>query len=536
MEVQPLDGRVQDVGVDVENHLLDRLPGVTHQHGHAGCRTTDRTHTRVVTRDVARNTRIFVGAGRKLVEDRHQFTGNARGLEELDGLRAGPHRVVGELPGFPRGHRREVFTGWQTVDVVPDLWAGRDTHVVSHRTRRVVTHRLAITHQVRDAVTPERTGDFLERRLEVRLAVERVVVEDRLDHPVTDQPHFAVILLGRVNFTHLRVFFQPPLDEHLTHHPTPELDCVDFSFRVNHRRRNGFTLGLRLRGVDIQPVAQPAAPVIIQHRLDRTGVVTLHVNQLVQRLATHAVALDQETVVRVGTVRCGIQMERVNAGPRRDDLVDHHGFKLSICRGFPHQLRLFLQHRTLHDRGRERHQVVDERSKRLAPPALDHLVFHLLLHSVRGFFRHLAEFDEHFRLDLLDQLVRILTAQGTTRRHLDLHRLLVGLLEHRVTQVRLDVRNRRRVDTPRFLILRAHQRVTQPGRRGSALVRGDHHEDFRPTLRLDVGQHIGVVLPTALPQVLQQALLNGLHFGRPRCLPAFSYVTCQRLHQRSLLT
>ena len=234
VEVQTLDGWVQDVCVDVENYLLNRLSSITHQHGHTGRRTTDRTHARVVTRDVARNTRILISAGRKLVEDRHQLTCYTGGLEELDSLRTGPHRVVGELPGFPRSHRREVFTGWQTVDVVPNLRTGRNTHVVSHRASRVVTHRLTVAHQVWYAITPERAWDFLKRRLEVWFTVERVVVEDRLDNPVTNQPHFAVILFGRINFTHLRVFLQPPLDEHLTHNPAPKLDRVDLCFRVGH--------------------------------------------------------------------------------------------------------------------------------------------------------------------------------------------------------------------------------------------------------------------------------------------------------------
>ena len=104
VEVQTLDGWVQDVCVDVENYLLNRLSSITHQHGHTGRRTTDRTHARVVTRDVARNTRVLISAGRELVEDRHQLTCYTGGLEELDGLRAGPHRVVGELPGFPWVH------------------------------------------------------------------------------------------------------------------------------------------------------------------------------------------------------------------------------------------------------------------------------------------------------------------------------------------------------------------------------------------------------------------------------------------------
>ena len=174
-------------------------------------------------------------------------------------------------------------------------------------------------------------------------------------------------------------------------------------------------------------------------------------------------AFNQESVVRVRAVRCWVKVEGVYAIPGRNNLVDHHRLELTGDRLLPHQLRFFLQHRTLHDRGWERHQVVDERGKRLTPPSLDHLVFHLLLHPVRGFFRHLTEFHEHFRLDLLHQLVSVFTAQGCTCRSFDLHRFLVGLLEHRIAQIRLDVRDRCRVDTPRFFVLGPHQRVTQPG-------------------------------------------------------------------------
>ena len=230
VDIQSLDQRLEYVGVDAEDNLLDGLASVTHEHGHTGRCAPCAANTCVFARDVARDTRVLVSAGRELVKNLHQLTSDTLRLEEVDGRRTGTHRVAGELPRFPRGHLCQVFAGWQSVDVVPYLRAGSDTHIVSDGACCVVTHALAVAHQVRRCVTPERTGDFLEGGFEIRFAVEWVVIQDRLDCPATDNPYFAVVLLDWVDG--LVVFVHAPLDEHFSLYCAPELDRVDLGFGV----------------------------------------------------------------------------------------------------------------------------------------------------------------------------------------------------------------------------------------------------------------------------------------------------------------
>ena len=271
-----------------------------------------------------------------------------------------------------------------------------------------------------------------------------------------------MVFLRRVNFTHRRVFFQTPLDQHLALNTTPELQRVDLDFRVTLRCADRLPFRAGLGAVDVQPVTQTLPTVLVEHCLDRPGVVPIHTVQLVQRLTAQAVALDQEPVVRLGRVCCRVQVKRVDAVPRRDHFLGYHRLKRTVGVRLPDQLRLLPHHRPLDNRCRERHQIVDKVRKRFTEPTFDQLVLHLVFHALGGFLSHFAGLYQRLGLHLLNQLVGFLTGQGKPTHLLDLHRLLVRFLENLHLHPRLDVWQRCRLDAPRLLVLGPHEGVPQP--------------------------------------------------------------------------
>ena len=212
---------------------------------------------------------------------------------------------------------------------------------------------------------------------------------------------------------------------------------------------------------------------------------------------------DQVAVVGLRRMRCPVHHEGVDAFPRRAQLfadLQHEAPRL--CAGYPLEGLDLLDHRPLHHRVRESHQVVDELVELLATTTFDQLVVHLALHRRRLLARlfidvvldHLlAGFDVLFQL-----FRRRLYPQHCGVFQLSPH-LRVGLLDDVGRQVGLggwlDGEGQRTA-------FGVGHHVANPAGRGAGLVGAEHHVDVRAALLLDQCQLLGIILTLPLTQTL----------------------------------
>ena len=340
-----------------------------------------------------------------------------------------------------------------------------------------------------------------------------------------------MILLGRV----LDLFgVHPPLDEHLALHRPPVLQGVDGPARGCQNGADGLPFGLSLSGVDVNPIPQAAFAVFVQYGPNSSVVVPRHADHFVKRRARQMVALDPVPVVDTRAVRGRIPHERRDATPRRLNLLRYLGLELAVGTQRPLQSRQVLHDRAGNNRRRERHQIVDKAHKGFLEPTLDHLVFHLEFHALGLALGLFAGFGQQSVPDATGDFEhRVLVHCHPSAVHH--HGLLSGLSNGFLLHVFRKVRNRRRVDGPRFFVAGTKQRVFQPGSSGRALAAGNHHVDGRAVGLLNLGQNIGVVFTPALAQIAQQALLDGLHFGHASHIPHLTHMGRKVLHHRGVV-
>ena len=125
--------RFEYVAVDIGRNRLENFARIAHEHSEprrgapsatsAGLTTNvfwDRAHV-VCDRD-------------KLVVNRHQLLSVAGRHEEADrGLRVVPHRIVPDVPSFPRVKVLACFIGAEAIILDHDLRPGCYTHIVYKR-------------------------------------------------------------------------------------------------------------------------------------------------------------------------------------------------------------------------------------------------------------------------------------------------------------------------------------------------------------------------------------------------------------------
>ena len=233
-------------------------------------------------------------------------------------------------------------------------------------------------------------------------------------------------------------------------------------------------LGIGLLSVDPQPLVQATGTILVEHRADRGVRVPLHADHGREVFAGEAVALDHLPVVGLGAVLGPVDHERIDPLPGGGQLVLEVDGVLSVHPLDPLQRLAPLDDRTLEHRVGERHQIVHELVELVEKPTLDHLVVHLALHVLgftRGVLAQLVDHDLLARYEVLLQLVF---------RWVDPHRggdgqLLTDALVGALHELRRQLRHGGRAQDVRDGPLpRVVHHVTNPARRGTRLVRGQH--------------------------------------------------------------
>ena len=234
-------------------------------------------------------------------------------------------------------------------------------------------------------------------------------------------------------------------------------------------------------GLGPQPAFQMAVVVVAQGLVDLVVLIARHALEVVQFLAAEAHALDEVALLRRARLRRRIRVERADALPGRRGVVAHDGFEAVA----PLQRLVAGVDRTLEDRSRVGHEVLDEGVHRLLVVALREPVGDLPFHALGAPLGRLGDFLLGLVAQLLAQfadepaeLFRCHHAAAGLRRLLhDLLRLVDGLADDALLDRHRQVGDRRRRDTPR-LLAGGQQDLTDPGRRGAALHLGErrpHH-------------------------------------------------------------
>ena len=410
---------------------------------------------------------------------------------------------------------RHVFAVCQTVGQHLDLGAGGNPHVVGQRSSSSVTHRLGISNQVADAVAHPGAGDLLVGGLEVRLTPHRVGVQLRLDHPSPDDPDLARIVLQRIGDFSL---VHAPLDQQFALHRAPELQGVDRAVRVGHEHGLRLAFSRSLGRVDVQPVLQAVATVVVQDPTDGRVVIPFHPQQALDGSAGELVSLEDVAVLGRGAVRRPVDVERVHPFPVERQAVLDLEFERPRRAAFdPRELLARAHHRALDHRVRERYQVVDERIHRGVVVPFLQLVLHLVAHASHALVGLVLH---HRHPEVVYPVDQVLHGLGRHHRlahghvHLDAQGFLSGFVGDLHRHLRGQAGLCRRLHVPGLLSLGAEHHVLDPGTRCPALVGRQHHVDLGAVGLLDLGQYVRVVLPPALPYTLEQALLDRLLLGR----------------------